>query len=304
MRLSSFRYLVKEGLRSLWQNRFMSLASIGVLISCLLITGGAYLVFENIDRAFRDVYAQNKVIAYAQEGCSADQLQQLQTKIEGIVNVERVQFMSRDEVLERYKEDLSDALYQELLGENNPMPDTFIITLSDLSRFDVTVPQIEKLDGISEISSSRDIAVTLTKLRSVVLAVGGWIIVLLLIVSLFIIVNTIKLTVYSRRLEIYIMKSVGATNGFVRMPFIIEGIVLGLLSGGASYGLLYFIYTRLSELFSVDSFTLVPFSSVWIVLLAGFLTAGVLIGALGSAISMNRYLREKGGKTQDINHLD
>ena len=304
MRLSSFRYLVKEGLRSLWQNRFMSLASIGVLISCLLITGGAYLVFENIDRAFRDVYAQNKVIAYAQEDCSADRLQQLQTQIEGIVNVERVQFMSRDEVLERYKEDLSDALYQELLGENNPMPDTFIITLSDLSRFDVTVPQIEKLDGISEISSSRDIAVTLTKLRSVVLAVGGWIIVLLLIVSLFIIVNTIKLTVYSRRLEIYIMKSVGATNGFVRMPFIIEGIVLGLLSGGASYGLLYFIYTRLSELFSVDSFTLVPFSSVWIVLLAGFLAAGVLIGALGSAISMNRYLREKGGKTQDINHLD
>lgn len=299
MRISSFRYLFKEGLHSLWQNRLMSLASIGVLISCLLLTGGAYLVFENIDSAFQNIYAQNVVLAYVDTEYPGDPQQELQQQINGITNVRDVEFMSRDEVLDRYKDDFSDALYEELKADN-PMQDVFVITLQDLSKFDVTVPQIEKVDGIVEISSSRDIAQMLTKLRNMVLSIGGWIIALLLIVSLFIIANTIKLTVYSRRLQIYIMKSVGATNGFVRMPFVIEGVVLGLLSGGLSYGLMYFIYTRLTAVFSFDGFTLVEFSSVWWILLAGFLLAGFLVGALGSAISMGRYLREKGGKTHDM----
>lgn len=299
MRLSSFRYLCKEGLHSLWQNRFMSLASIGVLISCLLLTGGAYLVFENIGSAFKNIYAQNKVLVYVDPTYQQEQLDTMQQELEKIVNVSDVSFMSRDEVLDRYKEDFSDALYEEL-QQNNPMQDVFVVTLSDLSKFDVTVPQIEKLTGVDEISSSRDIAQTLTKLRSIIISLGAWIIVLLLIVSLFIIVNTIKLTVYSRRLQIYIMKSVGATNNFVRMPFMIEGISLGLISGGLAYGLLYFIYDRLSLVFDFDGFRLVEFSSVWLVLLVGFLLAGLLIGALGSAISMGRYLREKGGRTHEI----
>ena len=299
MRLSSFRYLCKEGLHSLWQNRFMSLASIGVLISCLLLTGGAYLVFENIGSAFKNIYAQNKVLVYVDPTYQQEQLDTMQQELEKIVNVSDVSFMSRDEVLDRYKEDFSDALYEEL-QQNNPMQDVFVVTLSDLSKFDVTVPQIEKLTGVDEISSSRDIAQTLTKLRSIIISLGAWIIVLLLIVSLFIIVNTIKLTVYSRRLQIYIMKSVGATNSFVRMPFMIEGISLGLISGGLAYGLLYFIYDRLSLVFDFDGFRLVEFSSVWLVLLVGFLLAGLLIGALGSAISMGRYLREKGGRTHEI----
>lgn len=299
MRLSSFRYLCKEGLHSLWQNRFMSLASIGVLISCLLLTGGAYLVFENIGSAFKNIYSQNKVLVYVDPTYEQEQLDHLQQELEKIHNISDISFMSRDEVLDRYKDDFSDALYEEL-QQNNPMQDVFVITLTDLAKFDVTVPQIEKLEGVDEISSSRDIAQTLTKLRSVIISLGGWIIVLLLIVSLFIIVNTIKLTVYSRRLQIYIMKSVGATNSFVRMPFIVEGVSLGLISGGLAYGLLYFIYDRLSLVFDMDGFRLVEFSSVWLVLLIGFLAAGFFIGALGSAISMGRYLREKGGKTHDV----
>ena len=145
--------------------------------------------------------------------------------------------------------------------------------------------------------NNAELAGQLTKIRQVVLAVGGWIIGILLLVSLFIIANTIKLTVYNRRLEIYIMKSVGATRAFIRTPFVIEGVVLGLLSGLLSYGILYFVYDRLAGMltFGGNMVQLLPFSSVWWIMLIGFLVAGVLTGMCGSAISMGKYLKEEGG---------
>lgn len=123
---------------------------------------------------------------------------------------------------------------------------------------------------------------------------------LLLIVSLFIIANTIKLTVYNRRLEIYIMKSVGATNGFIRVPFVIEGMVLGLLSGALSYGIIYYVYQKVTEMFRFSAmFGLVSFSEIWWIMLTGFLVAGTLIGIFGSAISMSKYLKDEGGITSE-----
>lgn len=299
MSLSSFRYLLREGFRSLWQNRFMALASVGVLVACLILTGGAYLIFENIDSAFDMVYSQNVAVAFADVGITEDRLQAVRDELEGITNIADIEFISRDEALDRYSEQFPDALLEQLQGENNPMQDSFVISFEDLEKFDATVMQIEKIEGIEEVKSRSEIADMLTSLRQVVLAVGGWIIGILLVVSLFIISNTIKLTVYNRRLEIYIMKSVGATDAFIRIPFVVEGMTLGLISGGVSYGLLYYIYTRLAGLFTFESgFRMVAFSNVWLPLLIVFLAAGLLIGAVGSAISMGKYLRDR-GNTED-----
>jgi cell division transport system permease protein len=295
MKFSSFRYLVREGFRNLWQNRFMALASIGVLVSCLLLTGGSYLVFRNIDHFFEWVYGQNVVVAFADADSTDDESAAIQEKLQAITNVEKVEFISKEDLLERYKDSFPEVLLEDL-REDNPLQDSFIVTFTDLSKFDATIMQIQQVENIDTVEYEPEIANMLTNVRKIVLAVGGWIIALLLLVSLFIIANTIKLTVYNRRLEIYIMRSVGATSGFIRFPFVVEGMMLGLVAGGAGYGLLYFVYSQLAKMFTFgnERMTLIPFSQVWGVLLVGFLAGGILTGMLGSAISMGKYLKEQG----------
>lgn len=295
MRWSSFQYLVREGFRSIWQNRFMAMASIGVLVSCLLLTGGAYLTFVNIDNIFNWVYEQNVVVAFVDDGYTDEQARALEARIEAITNVADAEFLSKADSLDRLQDSLPESLFESLQGENNPLQDSYIVTFEDLAKFDATLMQLQEMEGVDTVSYSGDLAATLTRIRQVVLTVGGWIIVVLLLVSLFIISNTIKLTVYSRRLEIYIMKSVGATDAFIRFPFAVEGMVLGLLSGGLSYGLSWYIYTRMAQNFSFGPMLgLVSFARVWPVLLVGFLAVGLLTGVLGSVISMSKYLKIEG----------
>lgn len=296
MKFSSIRYLMREGFRNLWQNRFMAIASIGVLVSCLLLTGGAYLIFANIDHIFDWVYEQNVVVVFADQECTDEEITQLGEKIQSITNVAAVEHRSKDELLEEMADSMPGAIFEDL-KEDNPLQDAFVVSFVDLSKFDATLMQLKEIPHVESVANNSELADQLTKVRQIVLAVGGWIIGILLLVSLFIIANTIKLTVYNRRLEIYIMKSVGATRAFIRTPFVIEGIVLGLLSGMLSYGILYFVYDRLTGMLTFDNqmFDLLPFSSVWWIMLIGFLAAGVLTGMCGSAISMGKYLKEEGG---------
>lgn len=295
MRSHEVKYLVHEGLRNTWQNRFMALASVGVLICCLLLTGFSYLVFVNIDHMFQTAYEQNVVAVYLDVGMEPAAVEQVGKTLRTMDNVADVTFVSKEESLERYGEDLPTETYESLKGEENPLPDTYIVSLVDLANFQGTLTAIEALEGVEDVSYDGDIAATLTRVRRMVLGIGGAIIVVLLLVSLFIIANTIKLTVYSRRLEIYIMKSVGATDGFVRFPFVIEGIVLGLCAGTIGYGLIFLLYSYLAKNFSFGVLlSLVSFREVWAVLLIGFLAGGVLVGMCGSAISMSKYLKNEG----------
>ena len=296
MRSQNVRYLVKEGFRNTWQNRFMALASVGVLVCCLLLTGFSYLVFVNIDHLFQTAYEQNVVAVYLDAGLDETSARQVGDTLRQMDNIAAVSFVSKEEMLARYGDDLPAETYESLQGEENPLPDTYIVSLKDLSAFQRTLDAIGRVDGVEDVSYDGDIAATLTRVRRLVLGVGGVIIVVLLLVSLFIIANTIKLTVYNRRLEIYIMKSVGATDSFVRLPFVIEGILLGFCAGAVSYGLIFALYYELRKNFNFGALiSLVPFRTVWMVLLLGFLLGGVLVGMCGSAISMSRYLKEEGG---------
>lgn len=295
MRSHDVRYLVREGFRNTWQNRFMALASVGVLICCLLLTGFSYLVFVNIDHLFQTAYEQNVVAVYLNEGLEQAAVEQVGETLRSMDNVAQVTFVSKEESLERYGDDLPAETYESLQGEDNPLPDTYIVSLEDLTIFEGTLSAIRQVDGVEDVSYDGNIAATLTRVRRMVLGVGGTIIAVLLLVSLFIIANTIKLTVYSRRLEIYIMKSVGATDGFVRLPFVVEGITLGLCAGTVGYGLIYLLYSQLARSFRFGVLlSMVPFRAVWCPLLIGFLVGGVLVGMCGSAISMGRYLKKEG----------
>lgn len=296
MRSHDIRYLTREGLRNVWQNRFMSLASIGVLVCCLLLTGFSYLVFVNIDHLFQSAYEQNVIAVFLHADTGDLRAEGIGTTLREMPNVAEVTFISKEEYLERYADDLPQAVYESYQGDANPLPDSYIVSLVDLAQMDQTIAQIRSIAGVEEVSYDGDIAATLTQVRHLVLGVGGAIIVVLLVVSLFIIANTIKLTVYNRRLEIYIMCSVGATDSFVRFPFVVEGVVLGLCSGTIAFGLIDLLYSQLARRFVLGTFArLLPFSSVWGVVLAGFLIGGVLVGVCGSAISTTRYLRTEGG---------
>ncbi|MBR5540172.1 MAG: permease-like cell division protein FtsX [Clostridia bacterium] len=291
MRFNTFRFLVKEGVRSLRQNFFMSAASILVLVSCLLITGCAYLVYENVEHAFDWAYQQNVVVAYAKDEVTDERATAIKAELEAQSNVTQVEYISKEALLDRYKDEFGELL--EDLQADNPLQDAFVISFQDLTLFDETVSLVKTIDGIDKVDYDQALSETLVKVRNVVLTVGVWVIALLLIVSLFIIANTIKLTVYSRRREISIMRSVGATQWFVRFPFMVEGIILGSVAGAVSYGLLFGVYEIIRQNFTFSSsLELIPFAVVWWQLLVGFLAGGMVTGILGSTLSIGRYLKE------------
>lgn len=291
MRIDTFRYLFKDGFRNLSQNAFMTIASVLVLVSCLLLTGSAYLVYENVEHGFEWAYQQNVVVAYAESSATDEQTNTIQQTLKAMDNVADVSFISKEDLLQRYQEEFGDLL--EDLENDNPLQDAFVISFTDLSLFDSTVSAIEKVAGIETVDYDQALSKSLVSIRDTVLTVGSWVIALLLIVSLFIIANTIKLTVYSRRLEISIMRSVGATHSFIRFPFMVEGVMLGCIAAVLSYGLVWLLYVVLGNNFTFGaSFSLLPFAAVWWQLLLGFVVGGMLIGMLGSTISIGRYLKE------------
>ncbi|MBQ9414883.1 MAG: permease-like cell division protein FtsX [Clostridia bacterium] len=309
MRLSSLGYLIKEGFRNIKQNAFMAVASILVLVSCLLLSGSAYLVFVNIESAFDYVYSQNVAVVFAAETADEAAVAALGEQIRALSNVSDVELISKEDTLTRYEGVIPEATFEQLQGTNNPFLDSYKVTFIDLDDavFKSTIQSIKDMPNVDDVSYNGDIAATLAHLRSVVMLIGGVVIIVLLFVSLFIISNTIKLTVYSRRLEIGIMKSVGATKAFIRLPFMWEGMVLGFAAGLLSYGIMHLIYTRLMAMpalgfISFTSLSVTGLSTVmpvWAELLVGFLVIGVLTGMLGSGLSMGRYLKEESGVSSD-----
>ena len=299
MKFNSSGYLVKEGLKNIWTNRMMSLASIIVLVSCLIITGAAILVSINVTSLISSIGEDNQVNVFLVYDMSDIDAIKLGTVIKKIDNVEDCVYYPKDEAIKEYKQKLGN-LYDSLQGEDNPLGNVYKVQLTDLSNYKETIKQIEAIDGVASVSDRGDIARTLTKLNYFVSIVGFWIVLILGIVTLFIISNTIKMTMYSRRFEISIMKSVGATNTFVRIPFIIEAMTIGLISGLVASFTLIAIYNPIREtagrMITLIGTSTIPLSDIWLNILLGFCGAGILIGALGGFISITKYLRKEGGE--------
>lgn len=189
-----------------------------------------------------------------------------------------------------------EQFFEDLQGSENPLPHAYHITMEDLSLYEETVKKISQLDGVDVISNRSDTAEKLTKLSDAIYYGGFWVILILSLVSLFIISNTISMTMYSRRLEISIMKSVGATNGFIRIPFLVEGMIIGLISSLVSIGLLKIGYDYLIiAIRQVIPFTSISFSSIALEVSLAFIVAGLFFGIIGGMISINKYLKREGG---------
>lgn len=282
----------------------MTVASVGVLIACLLLTGAAVLFSMNISGAMQSVESENSITVYLQDGLPTLEAAAAGDQLRNLDNIAECNFVEKDEalksMLDRMGDDgmLYDGLFDGLTGSDNFLPDSYKISLKDLSLYDETIAQIKAVPGVDHITDYSDIADKLSRLDKMITTVGFWIVFILSIVSLFIIANTIRVTMYSRRVEISIMKSVGATNGFIRFPFIVEGMIIGLISGILASVLLSLAYQAMMEAITniVPFFDLIPLASVLWVVVAAFILAGCLFGAIGGMISISKYLKKEGGE--------
>ncbi len=296
MKGASLKYLTKEGFRNVWVNRLMSLASVSVLMACLVIIGLGAMIFFNIDALLDTIERQNVVMVYVDKTATDEQTSQIGNQLKTMNNISDCVFVPKEDAFEAQKQAMGDdAVLLEGLDEN-PLPDAYKVTVSDLTQFRATVDGIKKLDFVDTVRENSDVADKLIGIRKGVSAVIIGMVSLLFIVSLFIISNTIRITMFSRKLEISIMKAVGATNWFIRWPFMIEGMLLGVIAGLASFGVLAGLYRGMVYVFSdvLAIFTPVAFGSYAGYILLAFMAVGIFTGSFGSLISMGKYLKEQG----------
>lgn len=303
MKGTSLKYLTHEGFRNVWVNRLMSLASVTVLMACLIIMGAGIMIYFNINNVVDKVQSQNVVMVYVADDASEDETTQIGISLKGISNVESCEFVPKEVAFQEQIQSMGgDAALFEGFDEI-PLPDAYKVTVKDLSQFENTVSQIKQINKVDSVRENSDLASKLLSLRHAVSIVSVGLVVMLFLVALFIISNTIRITMFSRKLEISIMKAVGATNWFIRWPFMIEGMILGTISGIVSLGVLWGLYAVAEKVFaqtlSLIGFSLVPFSEYWWQILLVFVAIGLFTGGFGSLVSMAKYLKEQGSVVSD-----
>ena len=299
MRVSGVRYLLGKGVENIWKNRMMAFASFCVLLISLLLVGISILFFINISSMVGGVEDKNEVVIYLQEDTTDMEISDLYGQLTRMDNIAEVTFYSKEEAFEDMKASMTDAeLLFDSMGDDNPLIDAYRIRVADISRIDQTLSQISTLEHIESVSAPMDFVNILTELRRIITVVCGVIIGALVIISIVIIANTTKASVFSRRAEIQIMKYVGATNAFIRLPFFVEGMVTGLLAGCGALAITWFGYdalidlltgeTNLTAIFGMNS--IVRFEDVMIPVIASYLGAGTLFGALGTVFAIRKHL--------------
>lgn len=299
MNTGSIAYFIKTAFKSMYKNALMTIASIFVLIACMIIIGSVYLTGANVVSFMSKLEAQNEIVAFIDDDYKDDSLSRknLCQKVSAIKGVESVEYITKEQAFAEYRDGLgSNGAYLEGYdGEDNPLRNELRIKINDLSRFSKISKEISELDEIANIRDSQDIVDVLISVRKVLTVLGVWIIAILAVVSLFIISNTIKLAMHNRRNEINIMKYVGATNSFIRFPFILEGVLMGVISTAVALLAQWCLYTYaiiplLSDLSFLSS-SIVPFKDMFNVLLIIFALIGFLVGIFGSSLSMRKYLK-------------
>lgn len=339
MKARSIKYLTGEGFKNIWVNRLMSIASIGVLVACMVLIGISFLISLNVNKAMEGLEQQNVIMVYFNDynsalygtdtassetasgstvdknGISADsylihndeEALAVCAELEKIDNVASVTYITSEEGLEELKSSFLEGQeeYFTFLDDDfgNPLSCGAKVILKDLSLFDDTLEQIQQISGVDTVQSQSDLAEKITAIKEGISVAGFWVISILLIISLVIVSNTIRVTMYNRKLEISIMKAVGATNAFIRFPFVIEGIILGVISACLSEVIVYFCYRVILETLGgmLGTAGVVDFSSVSLELFGIFAGIGVLAGVVGSLIMIGKYLRHEGSEFRAYN---
>ena len=289
-----FQYFFHEGLSNMFSHGFMTFAAIGITVACLLIMGTFTLVAVNADAQLRDLEQENEILAYVDETYTSQQARALQSKLERIDGVTSVTYISREEAMEDFKAEYADdEIFQDL--DPQILRDRYAIKIGDLEQIQQIKRSVESVEGIADVSAYEELASGFITLRNVATVICVALSAILFVVSVFITSNTIKLTTFDRREEIAIMRMVGATNGFIRWPFVYEGFMLGLLSAIIAFLLQWGLYEAVAKgVASNDTLQLiqvVPFKQLWAPVAGTFAGAGILIGVGGSLSAIRKFLQ-------------
>ncbi|MBS6545948.1 MAG: permease-like cell division protein FtsX [Clostridiaceae bacterium] len=287
-------YFWSEGVHNIFLNGFMSFAAVSIILACLLITGSVTLISYNIDLNIRHLQEDSEIMLFVDESFTSGEARALQSELEEIDNVKSAEFQSKEESLEDLRDQLGEdgGILEGYDSNNNFMRDGYRIKLNDISQAEQTEKQIAKIAGIAKVVVREDTLEMLVKARQVFRVVSVALIAALGAISIFIISNTVKLAMFARREEIAIEKMVGATNWFIRWPFIIEGMLLGLLAGILAALAEWGIYEKLASTVTgaLSAFQMAEFQDFAVIMVAIYLGAGVIIGVGGSVLSMRRFL--------------
>ncbi len=299
MKLSGFKYLVGQGIENIWKNRMMAFASFCVLLVSLLLVGMSVLFYMNLTSMIGGVEDKNEVIIYMEEDTTDEELADFQTELEKIDNISKITFYSKEQAFEDLKKSMSDyKVLFDSLGDDNPLIDGYRIRIDDISTISATIAEIETLDHIYSVRAPMDFVNILTELRKIVTVIFGVIIAALVVISIVIVSNATKASVFARREEIQIMKYVGATNAFIRIPFFVEGMITGFIAGAVALVVTWFGYDSLVNLMTgqvdilsvIGMGSIIPFQDIAWRVAAAYLLSGTFFGAFGSMVSMRKHL--------------
>ncbi|WP_028520874.1 permease-like cell division protein FtsX [Ruminococcus flavefaciens] len=301
MKLSGIKYLADQGVENIWKNKMMAFATFCVLLISLLLVGIAGLFYINLNSMIKGLGSQNEVVVLMNVGTTEEQNSAAEAAINELPNIDKVTFISKEDALSRQKANLPNAekIFDEYIGSDASfMPDGFSVTVKNTDLITETTEKISAIANVQSASASPQVAEFLRELRRVVSLIAGAIIIALAVVSMIIISNTTKASVFARREEIQIMKYVGATNAFIRMPFFVEGMVTGLFAGAGAYFITWAVYRAIYNMITdqgmlMNTFgvkSIIPFSDIRLPLALAYLVFGALIGALGSVVSTRKHI--------------
>ncbi len=294
MKLNTSEYFIKEVYTSFKRNIWMTLASIFTVVLSLFILGFFSIVILNLNKMADTLESQVQISVYLKDDLSQEEIDETKETLSKIEGLQDIKFITREEAMENFKERLGDQQFLlDALDDTNPLPDSFSLTVTSPQQVKTIADTAAALDSVESASYSQDIINHLFNLTHLIRLIGVALIILLTGAAIFIISNTIRLTVFARRKEIAIMKYVGATDWFIRWPFLLEGICLGFIGGGLATIFLYIVYNQVTqEIYEAMAFfPLIPQHPFIDYISLAILVAGIIIGALGSTISLKRFLK-------------
>ncbi len=299
MKLSSVKYLADQGVENIWKNRMMAFATFCVLLISLMLVGVSALFYININSVINGIGGKNEIAVFINNGTPQERVDAFGEELRALDAVDEVTYISKDSALQNMIASMPDydVLFESLNGDN-PLPDGYSVKVGDFNKIGETVEQIRQFADLKSVRASYDFVEFLRQLRSILSVVAGAVIIALVIVSMIMISNTTKASVFARREEIQIMKYVGATNAFIRTPFFVEGMITGLFAGVGAFlitwagynGVYKVLMNNINVMNVIGMGSIIPFKDIRLYVLAAYIIAGAFVGALGSVICTRRHI--------------
>ncbi|MBE6890880.1 MAG: FtsX-like permease family protein [Ruminococcaceae bacterium] len=290
--IDSLFFLIKSAFKNVFKNWLLTIASVSILAVCLVVLGSVMLIIGNINIFIDEIGDESQIVLYIEEDLTVDEITNINNSLHAISNIGNINYKSNSMILEEYMDSLGEDawLFEDL--EADTFRNSFVFNIKDIEKFDQTIYEVEKIEGIATIKERRDLVQRIVDIKEVLMFLSFWIIAIFLIISLVIITNSVKVSVYAKKQEIWLMKYVGATDAFIEAPYFMEGIIIGLVAGVVAILTQVYVYNQvLSPILSDLGFiNPIQINSVMSIIVIGFIIAGAVVGTIGSAYPVKKYL--------------